>query len=91
MIFMTVFNNHFYAVFPLIFDGKMGSKITLWPTFDAPVVGFLIFGAVQKNMEFHDFSKLADVRFFGVPRVPQDGPLGFVPRSSKVTPNPGII
>ena len=48
MIFMTVFNNHFYAVFPLIFDGKMGSKITPWPTFDTRVVGFLTFWAVQK-------------------------------------------
>ena len=71
MIFMTVFNNYFYTVFPLIFDGKMGSKITPWPTFDARVVGFLTFWAVQKMMKFHDFSKLADVSFFGDPRVPQ--------------------
>ena len=81
MIFMTVFNNYFYTVFPLIFDGKMGSKITLWPTFDARVVGFSIFWAVQKIMKFHDFSKLADVRFFGVPRVPRGAPADFVPRS----------
>ena len=71
MISMTVFNNYFYTVFLSIFDGKMGSQITLWPTFDAPVVGFLTFWAVQKMMKFHVFSKLADVRFFGDPRVPQ--------------------
>ena len=81
MFFMTVFNNDFYTVFPSIFDGKMGSKITLWPTFDARVVGFSIFWAVQKMMKFHVFSKLADVRFFGVPRVPRGGPPGFDPRS----------
>ena len=77
MISMTVFNNYFYTVFLSIFDGKMGSQITLWPTFDARVVGFSTFWAVQKNMKFHDFSKLADVRFFGAPRVPQGDFAGF--------------
>ena len=77
MISMTVFNNDFYTVFPLIFDGKLGSQITLWPTFDARVVGFLTFWAVQKMMKFHDFSKLADVRFVGAPRVPQSDFAGF--------------
>ena len=81
MIFMTVFNNDFYTVYPLIFDGKLGSKITLWPTFDARVGGFSIFGAVQKMMNFQVFSELADVRFFGVPGLSRGAPADFDLRS----------
>ena len=68
--FRELWQNRKFHENPSIFDDKMGSKITLLPKIGARVIGFSTFWAIQKMMNFHDFSKLADVRFFGVPGCP---------------------